>query len=69
MQQLVELQKRKETFKRLNAEVVFVFREESLGVNGLRKIWAKHVTTYILALNNEKKASAFYSPQPKAFDN
>jgi len=69
MQQLVELQKRKETFKRLNAEVVFVFREESLGVNGLKKIWAKHATTYALALDNEKKASVSYSPKPMTFDN
>ena len=37
MQQLVELQKHAEAFKRLNAELVFVFREESLGVSGLKK--------------------------------
>jgi hypothetical protein len=69
MQQLVELQKCKEIFKRLNAEVVFAFLEESLGVIGLKKIWAKHATTYTLALDNEKKASPSYSPKPLAFDN
>ena len=43
MQQLVELQKHAEAFKRLNAELVFVFREESLGVSGLKKIDRKSV--------------------------
>ncbi|MGI9440929.1 MAG: peroxiredoxin family protein [Rubripirellula sp.] len=69
MQQLVELQKHAETFQRLNAELVFVFREESLGVNGLKKIKAKHRTTYTLALDNQKKTSASYSPKAMTFDN
>ena len=69
MQQLVELQKHTETFQRLNAELVFVFREESLGVNGLKKIKAKHSTTYTLALDNQKKTSASYSPEAMTFDN
>lgn len=69
MQQLVELQKHAEAFKRLNAELVFVFREESLGVSGLKKIRDRHRTTYTLALDNQKKLSASYSPKPMTFDN
>ena len=55
MQQLVELQRHAETFQRLNTEVVFVFREESLGVDGLKKMKVKHKTTFTLALDNQKK--------------
>ena len=69
MQQLVELQKHAETFQRLNTEVVFVFREESLGVDGLKKMKVKHKTTFTLALDNQKKKSASYSPQRMTFDN
>lgn len=69
MQQLVELQKHSETFTELNAELVFVFREESLGVNGLKRIGSKLATTYKLALDNQKKSSAVYSPKPMTFDN
>ena len=58
MQQLVELQKHAETFQRLNTEVVFVFREESLGVDGLKKMKVKHKTTFTLALDNQKKKSS-----------
>ncbi|MGI9469864.1 MAG: hypothetical protein ACR2OA_22270 [Rubripirellula sp.] len=49
------MQKHTETFQRLNTEVVFVFREESLGIDGLKKIKSKHKTTYTLALDNRKK--------------
>ena len=69
MQQLVELQKHAETFRRMNAELVFVFREESLGVSGLKKIKAKHGTPYTLALDNQKQTSSAYSPKPMTFDN
>lgn len=69
MQQLVELQKHAETFRRLNAELVFVFREESQGVNGLKKIKAKYGVSYTLALDHLKKTSAAYSPKPMTFDN
>ena len=69
MQQLVELQKHSETFNDLNAELVFVFREESLAVNGLERIGSKLATNYKLVLDNQKKSSACYSPKPMKFDN
>ena len=69
MQQLVELQKRTDTFNDLNVYLAFVFREESVGVNGLRKKRSKHATTYKLASDNHKKSSAAYSPKPMTFDN
>ncbi len=68
MQQLVEFQQHAETYKRLNAELVFVFREESLGINGLNKVKAEDGTTYTLALDHEKTKSASYSPKPMTFD-
>ena len=42
MKQLVELKSQKESFNKLNTELIFVFREESLGVDGLKKIREKH---------------------------
>lgn len=69
MRQLVELQKHAEDFKRLNTEMLFVFREESEGVEGLKKIKDKHKTTYRLSLDFDKKSSKAYSPKNRTFDN
>ncbi|MFK8115302.1 MAG: peroxiredoxin family protein [Rubripirellula sp.] len=68
MKQLVQLQKHADEFKKLNAEMLFVFREESDGVNGLKKIKSKHKTTYRLAFDS-KKSSKAYSPKKMTFDN
>ena len=46
-----------------------MFREESLGVNGLKRIRSKLATTYKLALDDQKKSSAVYSPKSMTFDN
>ncbi len=69
MRQLVELKEHAEEFKRLNAELVFVFREESEGVEGLKKIKEKHDPPYRLVLDLDKKSSKRYSPERMTFDN
>ncbi len=69
MRQLVELQKHADDFKKLNAEMIFVYREESEGVDGLKKIKEAQNTTYRLSLDFEKKSSQAYSPEPRTFDN
>ena len=69
MRQLVQLQKNSDDFEELNAELVFVYREEAEGVDGLKKIKAKVKPTYRLALDFEKKSSKAYSPKNGTFDN
>ncbi len=69
MRQLVELTKYADQFKALNAELLFVFREESEGVEGLKKIKEKHDPPYRLMLDFEKKSSGAYSPKKMTFDN
>lgn len=69
MRQLGELQKHADEFKNLNAEMLFVFREETEGVEGLKKIKDKHQTSYLLSLDLDKKNSKPYSPEKMTFDN
>lgn len=69
MRQLVQLQKHADQFKALNAELIFVYREESEGVDGLQKIKKKVNPTYRLSLDFEKKNSAAYSPKKMTFNN
>lgn len=69
MRQLVELKEHALEFKNLNAELVFVYREESEGVDGLKKIKDKHDPPFRLALDYEKKSSKAYSPESMTFDN
>ena len=69
MRQLVELQKQSEEFKALNAELIFVFREEREGTAGLKKIQSRTKTTYTLALDLNNKSTAAYSPKNRTFDN
>lgn len=69
MKQLVELQKHASDFAKLDAELIFVFREEKEGVEGLKKIKDKHKATYTLALDYEKKSSKSYSIGKMTFDN
>ncbi len=69
MKQLVQLQKHSEVFKQLNTELIFVYREEAEGVDGLQKIKDKFKPTYTLALDFEKKSSAAYSPEKMTFNN
>jgi peroxiredoxin len=69
MRQLVQLQEYAKDFKALNAEMLFVFREESEGVEGLEKIKKKQKTTYRLSVDLDKKSSKVYSPKRMTFDN
>ncbi len=69
MRQLVQLKSRGTEFKSNNAELIFVFREESEGVDGLKKIKEKHDPPFVLALDFNKKSSKDYSPQRMTFDN
>lgn len=73
MRQLVQLQKQSGDFKKLNTELVFVFREEGDGVDGLKKIQNKvdeaNRKHFILAIDPKKKSSAAYSPKRMTFDN
>ena len=69
MAQLVELQKRSDEFDKLDAELIFVFREEQEGVEGLKKIRDKYKPDFTLALDLDKKSSAAYSPANRTFDN
>ena len=61
MRQLVELGKNEAKFKKANAEVIAVFREEDDGKKGLEAIKTKTKTKYTLALDNGKKQTARYS--------
>ena len=69
MRQLGELQKRADEFKGLEAELIFVFREEREGVDGLKKIQQQHNTKFTLALDFDKKSSKAYSTRRMTFDN
>lgn len=69
MRQLGELQKHAEDFKKLDAELIFVFREESKGVEGLETIRDQHKTEFTLALDTGKKSTGAYSPKQRTFDN
>lgn len=65
----MQLQKQADEFKSLNTEVIFVFREEQEGVDGLQKIKDKFGTSFTLAVDLNKKSSSAYSPKRMTFDN
>ena len=69
MRQLVELQEHASEFKQLNAELIFVFREEEKGVDGLKIIRNKYKTSFTLAVDPNKKSSKPYSTSRGSFDN
>ena len=69
MKQLVQLQKQADEFKALNTELIFVFREEKSGVDGLKKIKTGTKTTFTLAVDLDKKSSKAYSSKRMTFDN
>ena len=69
MRQLGELQKHAEDFEKLNAELIFVFREERGGVEALKKIQKRFDTKYILASDLNKESSKLYSTRRMTFDN
>ncbi|RMF40227.1 MAG: hypothetical protein D6753_12120 [Planctomycetota bacterium] len=69
MRQLGELQKHAEEFEKLNAELIFIFREEEKGIDGLKEIRDRHKTRFTLALDPEKKSTQRYSNGRMEFDN
>ena len=69
MRQLVELQKQATTFKELGAELIFVFREESGGVDALKEMKQKYETRFTLTIDPSKKSTAAYSSGRMVFDN
>ncbi|MDG2222021.1 MAG: redoxin domain-containing protein [Rubripirellula sp.] len=69
MNQLVELKKSADAFKSLNAEVLVVFREESEGVDGLKKIKRQHDPPYLLTFDKDAKQTRDYSSKRMTFDN
>ena len=69
MRQLVQLKERESEFKALNAELLFVFREEQEGVDGLKKIKEKHDPPYLLSVDLNKKETGVYSSKRMTFDN
>lgn len=69
MKQLGELQRHAEEFKKLDAQLIFVFREERGGVEALKKIRDRHQTQFTLTLDLDKKSSSAYSSADKTFDN
>jgi peroxiredoxin len=69
LRQLVQLQKRADDFKALNTELLFVFREESKGIDGLKITKDKSNTSYILAIDPDKQSTKAYSSGNMEFDN
>ncbi len=69
MRQLVELHKRAADFEKMDAELIFVFREEAKGVDGLKAIHARVETKFTLAVDLDKKSSKAYSPKQGEYDN
>lgn len=63
------MQKHASEFKDLNTELIFVYREESEGVAGLKKIQSKVDTDYHLCLDANKESAKTYSPKRGTFDN
>ena len=69
MRQLVQLQKQANDFKTLNAELIFIFREESEGADGLKKIKERTKTDFTMAVDLNKTSSMAYSSKKMTFDN
>ena len=73
MRQLGQLQKNVGDFEKLNTQMVFVFREEAEGVEGLKKIEKRikgdAVGKIRLGLDFEKKSSEPYSTKKMTFNN
>lgn len=69
MRQLVQLKEHADEFKALNAELLFVFREESEGTDGLKRIKEQHDPPFLLTVDLNKKQTGVYSSENMTFDN
>ncbi len=67
MRQLVQLNQHAEDFKKLNADVVIVFREDQREVEGLKEIRSKRKTKFTLLTDLGAKHTAAYSPKKMRF--
>lgn len=63
------MQKQADAFKALNTELIFIFREESEGPDGLKKIKDHTKTSYTLAVDLNKASTKAYSTKKMTFDN
>ena len=69
MAQLVQLQTEVgDLFEEHRANVIVVFREESDGQDGLKKVAAKTGTRFTLALDTDAKQTKRYSPGNQVHD-
>lgn len=63
------MQKYTNRFEELNAELIFIYREESEGADGLKKIKDQVDTDYRLAVDLDKQSTKRYSPKRMTFNN
>lgn len=69
MAQLVQLQDElTEALEKHNANVLVIFREETEGQEGLKKVIEKTKTTFTLALDTPAEQTSSYSPGEKNHD-
>jgi len=62
LKQLIELRRNAAKFEKANAQIVVVFRDESKGIDGLKKMKARSKVDFVFALDNDKAKTPFYSP-------
>lgn len=62
LRQLIEFRRNVEQFEQADAEIIFVFREESKGIDGLKAFQARSKTNFTMALDNESIKTGAYSP-------
>ncbi|MEM7785298.1 MAG: hypothetical protein AAF623_18255 [Planctomycetota bacterium] len=67
MRQLGELYKQAKKFEQAEADVIVIFREESQGVEGLKKIRSNTKTKFKLALDFQKKQTSRFSTGRREF--
>lgn len=63
------MQTQADAFKALNTELIFIFREEKEGPDGLKKIKDRSKTSYTLAVDLNKASTRVYSTKKMTFDN
>ena len=67
LKQLIELRRNAAKFENANAQVVVIFRDESKGIDGLKKMKARSKVDFTFALDNGKVKTPFYSPEDQEF--
>ena len=67
LKQLLELKRNVAKFESANARVVVVFREEKMGIDGLKIIKSRAKVDFTFAIDNSKQQTAEYSPGDKEY--